>query len=51
MKIEIVCPLILDVARILGVLGLDCLAPDGFDDEDKVGLEKIANLMVKECNW
>ena len=53
-KSEIVCPLILDIeggARTLGVLDLDCLAPNGFDQEDKVGLEKIANLIVKACNW
>jgi len=53
-KSEIVCPLILNIegeARVLGVLDLDCLAPNGFDHEDKVGLEKIANLIVKACNW
>jgi L-methionine (R)-S-oxide reductase len=53
-KSEIVCPLILDIeggARILGVLDLDCLAPNGFDDEDKVGLEKIAKFIVNSCNW
>lgn len=53
-KSEIVCPLILNIegeARVLGVLDLDCLAPNGFDHEDKVGLETIANLIVKACNW
>jgi len=50
-KSEIVCPLVLDGARVLGVLDLDCLAPNGFDQEDQVGLEKIANLIVKACNW
>jgi len=53
-KSEIVCPLILNIeggARILGVLDLDCLAPNGFDHEDKVGLEKIADLIVKSCIW
>jgi len=53
-KSEIVCPLILNIegrTRILGVLDLDCLASNGFDDEDKVGLEKITNLIVKACNW
>jgi len=53
-KSEIVCPLILDTEggpRVLGVLDLDCLAPNGFDHEDKIGLEKISNLLVKACNW
>ena len=53
-KSEIVCPLIYEIeggARILGVLDLDCLAPNGFDDEDRVGLEKIAKFIVNSCNW
>ncbi|KAF7357840.1 GAF domain-containing protein [Mycena venus] len=57
-KSEIVCPLILpspsggDPAhRVLGVLDLDCLAVEAFDDEDKAGLEKIAALLVKACDW
>ncbi|TFK44292.1 GAF domain-like protein [Crucibulum laeve] len=53
-KSEIVCPLILDVkgsVQALGVLDLDCLASNGFDEDDKVGLEKIAALVVKACDW
>ncbi|KAJ7451862.1 GAF domain-like protein [Mycena galericulata] len=52
---EVVCPLILRSeehnVRVLGVLDLDCLVVEGFDDEDKVGLEKIADLLVKACDW
>ena len=51
---EIVCPLVLNTEggfRVLGVLDLDCLALDGFDQEDKVGLEKVTTLIVKACNW
>ncbi|KAJ7049674.1 GAF domain-like protein [Mycena amicta] len=49
---EIVCPLILPSdGRAVGVLDLDCLAVAGFDDEDKVGLEKIAELLVNTCDW
>ncbi|KAK7005983.1 GAF domain-containing protein [Favolaschia claudopus] len=52
---EVVCPLILSSGehdgRVLGVLDLDCLAVEGFDDEDKAGLEKIAQLLVKACDW
>lgn len=53
-KSEIVCPLVLehnDAATVLGVLDLDCLAVGGFNDEDKVGLEKIAKLLVNSCDW
>ncbi|KAF8647062.1 hypothetical protein AX16_006897 [Volvariella volvacea WC 439] len=54
-KSEIVCPLILskegqpDIA--LGVLDLDCLAVGGFDEDDRVGLEKIAAMIVNVCDW
>lgn len=53
-KSEIVCPLVLrreegDIA--LGVLDLDCLALAGFTEEDKAGLEKIAELIVVACDW
>ncbi|KAF8199974.1 hypothetical protein K438DRAFT_2112592 [Mycena galopus ATCC 62051] len=54
-KSEIVCPLIMrsdgDPFRVLGVLDLDCLAVEGFNEEDKAGLEKIAELIVKACDW
>ncbi|KAJ6629457.1 GAF domain-like protein [Mycena sp. CBHHK59/15] len=52
-KSELVCPLILrsDGTRVLGVLDLDCLVAAGFDDDDKAGLEKITELIVKACDW
>jgi L-methionine (R)-S-oxide reductase len=36
---------------VLGVLDLDCLAIGGFDEEDRKGLERIAELVVKSCDW
>jgi len=53
-KSEIVCPLVLTsggITIILGVLDLDCRAESGFDDDDKVGLERLTSLMVKACDW
>jgi L-methionine (R)-S-oxide reductase len=53
-KSEIVCPLILrslEKEVTLGVFDLDCLAQDGFDDDDRTGLEKIAQLVVDACDW
>lgn len=47
---EIVCPLLLN-GKAIGVLDLDCLTLNGFNDEDRVGLEKIADLIVKSCDW
>jgi L-methionine (R)-S-oxide reductase len=56
-KSEVVCPLILKSnggnaeVTVLGVLDLDCLAVGGFDEEDRKGLERIAELVVKSCDW
>jgi L-methionine (R)-S-oxide reductase len=54
-KSEIVCPLIARVSdhetMTVGVLDLDCLAPAGFSEEDRVGLEKIAQLVAGACDW
>ncbi|KAI0929886.1 hypothetical protein AcW1_008710 [Taiwanofungus camphoratus] len=53
-KSEIVCPLILrgrGEEKVVGVLDLDCLALDGFTEEDRRGLEKIADLVVNACDW
>ncbi|KAG8214272.1 GAF domain-like protein [Butyriboletus roseoflavus] len=36
---------------VLGVLDLDCLVLGGFDEQDKFGLETIADLIVKGCDW
>ncbi|KAG2031455.1 GAF domain-like protein [Suillus americanus] len=53
-KSEIVCPLILRKGGediVLGVLDLDCLAIEGFDADDQVGLERIAALIIRSCDW
>ena len=53
-KSEIVVPLVHKIGgdvRVYGVLDLDCLAVNGFTEEDRVGLEKIADLIVNACNW
>lgn len=53
-KSEIVCPLILRKGGediVVGVLDLDCLAIGGFDADDQVGLERIAALIIRSCDW
>lgn len=56
-KSEIVCPLIVkheDLAGgqlTIGVMDLDCLVIGGFDEEDKIGLERISELVVRSCDW
>ncbi|KAF9405483.1 hypothetical protein BGZ94_003514 [Podila epigama] len=47
---EIVVPLELD-GRVIGVIDLDCEVVEGFDEVDKAGLEKVAKILVKACNW
>ncbi|KAH8107770.1 GAF domain-like protein [Cristinia sonorae] len=54
-KSEIVCPLVIrqdgkeDV--VVGVFDLDCLALGGFNEDDKAGVEKIADLVAQACDW
>jgi L-methionine (R)-S-oxide reductase len=58
-KSEIVIPLVVSPnsgshegsSWTVGVLDLDCLALGGFDEEDRAGLEKIAQLVVNACDW
>lgn len=53
-KSEIVCPLILrenEGEIVVGVLDLDSLSLSGFDEQDQAGLERIAELIVKACDW
>ncbi|KZV66690.1 GAF domain-like protein [Peniophora sp. CONT] len=48
---EIVAPLVLPDGSAIGVLDLDCLAKKGFDEDDRVGVERIAKLVVEACDW
>ncbi|KAG6331372.1 hypothetical protein ID866_7715 [Astraeus odoratus] len=51
---EVVCPLIYNGEHdrvVVGVLDLDCLAVSGFDEEDKLGLESIVELIMRSCDW
>lgn len=48
---EVVVPLLLPDGSAIGVLDLDCLAKDGFGEDDRVGVERIAKLVVQACDW
>jgi len=52
-KSEIVIPIYFDdnSSECVGVLDLDCLAMNGFNEEDQRGLEAIARLISKSCDW
>ncbi|KAH7100788.1 GAF domain-like protein [Auriculariales sp. MPI-PUGE-AT-0066] len=47
---EIVLPLVAK-GRTIGVLDLDCLAHGAFDEEDRVGLERVVSLVVQRAHW
>ena len=36
---------------VVGVLDLDCLALSGFHEEDRLGVERIARLIARSCDW
>ncbi|KAJ3115504.1 hypothetical protein HDU96_000538 [Phlyctochytrium bullatum] len=52
---EIVVPIILKKAglegAVAGVLDIDCLEKNGFDDEDKVGLEAVVEALVEALEF
>jgi len=54
---EIVIPLIINPSDtsqegvLVGVFDLDSSVLNGFDEEDKIGLESIAAVIVKACDW
>lgn len=37
--------------RVLGVLDIDCEKTEGFDEEDRKGLEVIVEAIIKSCEW
>ena len=38
-------------SRTVGVLDLDSVVLGTFDEEDRKGLEAIAELIVRSCEW
>lgn len=37
--------------KVIGVLDIDCEKTEGFDQEDRVGLEAIVQALVESCDW
>ncbi|CAI4034692.1 hypothetical protein SMKI_11G1410 [Saccharomyces mikatae IFO 1815] len=48
-KSEIVVPIISNDSKTLGVIDVDCLDYDGFDEVDREFLERLAKLINKSC--
>jgi len=49
-KSELVIPIFWNES-VVGVLDVDSLVTNGFDNNDKMGLEKIVTLLQQKCNW
>ncbi|KAI8071500.1 GAF domain-like protein [Gongronella butleri] len=47
---EVVVPLVTN-GRLIGVLDIDCQEKEGFDQDDKHGLERIGQILVDHCTW
>jgi L-methionine (R)-S-oxide reductase len=49
-KSEIVVPISVQ-GKIVGIIDLDCAEIRGFDEVDGRGLEELAGLLGKACDW
>lgn len=47
---EIVVPIVVE-GKVVAVLDIDCAEVDGFDQVDRVYLERLADLLGKSCDW
>ncbi|KAK1593254.1 GAF domain-containing protein [Colletotrichum navitas] len=50
-KSEIVVPVVADDGSLVAIIDVDCTVTSGFDDVDRVWLEKLAALLAKSCDW
>lgn len=37
--------------RVVAIIDVDCAVPNGFDQVDKVNLERLAELLGESCDW
>jgi len=49
-KSEIVVPIRAN-EKVVGVIDIDCAELNGFDEDDQRGLEAIADLLGRSCDW
>lgn len=50
-KSEIVLPLRNGAGDVIGVLDIDCEALNGFDEDDRIGLEAFVQALEKLIDW
>jgi len=49
-KSELVVPIVLG-EKTVAVIDIDCAVMEGFDEEDAIGLFRLAELLGKGCDW
>jgi len=49
-KSEVVAPIV-QAGKVVGVIDIDCADQGGFDEEDRKGLEALAELLAEACDW
>jgi L-methionine (R)-S-oxide reductase len=37
--------------KLVGVIDIDCEELEGFNNDDKVGLEAVAKVIIDSCDW
>ena len=47
---EIVVPILVD-GKAVAIIDIDCVEIDGFDQVDKLYLEKLADILGRGCDW
>lgn len=47
---EVVVP-ILREGKVVGIIDVDCAVKNGFDEVDKVWLERLAAVLGESCDW
>ncbi|OLN85925.1 Free methionine-R-sulfoxide reductase [Colletotrichum chlorophyti] len=49
-KSEVVVPVVVG-GKLVAIIDVDCAEKDGFDEVDRLWLEKLATLLAKSCDW
>jgi L-methionine (R)-S-oxide reductase len=47
---EIVVPVLVG-GKVVAIIDVDCAVTDGFDEIDRVWLERLAGLLARGCDW
>ncbi|GKT45103.1 free methionine-R-sulfoxide reductase [Colletotrichum spaethianum] len=50
-KSEVVVPVVAEGGKLVAIIDVDCAVTQGFDEVDRVWLEKLAALLAKSCDW